>query len=289
MDSDLQKKCQTLGISIYKANGEPYAISTLKKKCSEAVAKITAPPSAKPATSPSAKPAPAKSAQTGRKSPAISATILPIGTEQIGLDGEWYIIKQRENKSQYWAKCSIKTVNCKNQPKNNSSVTPVKQSKLKTPVQHCISYNITLPEADEGDYESCTPEEFIAKFGLDAKNQKIIRNLQEGNCIDTEDYRGTGVWYFDGYQLHKSLGEYGYTLPSEAYKMVEKYGLEYFGDYATGCELVELPSGLSIIVNGQSLTTDGSEALSIRNDEEGDDIIKIGQKTYKTTFYEIYP
>ncbi len=49
--------------------------------------------------------------KAGRKSPAISATKLPVGTEQEGLDG-LYIIRLRANGSQYWAKCANKGSNC---------------------------------------------------------------------------------------------------------------------------------------------------------------------------------
>lgn len=47
----------------------------------------------------------------GRKSPAISATSVPIGTKMVGQDGELYIIKARAN-GQYWQPCSQKTANC---------------------------------------------------------------------------------------------------------------------------------------------------------------------------------
>lgn len=50
-----------------------------------------------------------------RKAPDISATVVPVGTEMQGEDGEWYVVALRpKNNAQYWAKCSFKTSNCKN-------------------------------------------------------------------------------------------------------------------------------------------------------------------------------
>lgn len=46
-----------------------------------------------------------------RKSPAISATSVPIGTKMEGQDGTMYIVKARSN-GQYWQPCIQKTANC---------------------------------------------------------------------------------------------------------------------------------------------------------------------------------
>jgi len=46
-----------------------------------------------------------------RKAPSVSATSVPVGTEMMGKDG-MYIVKLRNNGTQYWAKCTFKTANC---------------------------------------------------------------------------------------------------------------------------------------------------------------------------------
>jgi hypothetical protein len=48
----------------------------------------------------------------GRKSPAISATSLPVGTKRTGGDGRLYIVKLRANSTQYWQPCAQSTANC---------------------------------------------------------------------------------------------------------------------------------------------------------------------------------
>src|SRR5438309_2367392 len=48
----------------------------------------------------------------GRKSPAMSATSVAVGTKHIGQDGQMYIVRLRSNSSQYWQPCSQKTANC---------------------------------------------------------------------------------------------------------------------------------------------------------------------------------
>ena len=50
-----------------------------------------------------------------RQSPTISATKVPVGTEEIGNDGLRYIVRQRASGVQYWAKCAHKGSNCKTQ------------------------------------------------------------------------------------------------------------------------------------------------------------------------------
>ncbi len=155
--------------------------------------------------------------------------------------------------------------------------------------RHCMCYDVVVGNEDYDDDTSYSPQEFIDFFKPDDKSQIIISSLQEGNVIDTEGYRGQGTWYFDGTRLHKSLGEYGYTLPPQAFAMVEKHGLSYFGDYVTGCEIVAIPSGLTLTVNGNQTVSDGSVGLSIENGEDGDDTLIINGKSYQTYYYDPYP
>jgi hypothetical protein len=151
--------------------------------------------------------------------------------------------------------------------------------------KHCICYEIAIGEQDEVE-DSYTVEEFIKKMEPDEKSQLILLSLKEGNVVDTYGFRGLGVWYFDGLRLHKSLGEYGYTLPPQAFAMVEKHGLSYFGDDATGCCIVALPQGLTICANGSTVLTDGTSGLSIEIEEEGTDRLTINGQSYQTSYYD---
>jgi hypothetical protein len=59
-----------------------------------------------------------------RKSPAISATLLSVGTEKQGSDG-LYIVRLRTNGSQYWARCANKGSNCKTKQAGQSGGNPM--------------------------------------------------------------------------------------------------------------------------------------------------------------------
>lgn len=78
----------------------------------------------------------------------------------------------------------------------------------------------------------------------DVMDKKILEKIQEGDLINTDQYRGFGVYYFDGSKLWPSLGEYGYFMPTQAWKFVEKHGPKYF-EYC-GCELFLIPRGSEV-------------------------------------------
>ncbi len=159
----------------------------------------------------------------------------------------------------------------------------------------CTQFNIMASNINDIDSDLLTINEFIhVSQVIDSKSLLILNSLLEGNLIDTERYRGTGVWYYDGHQLYKAEGEYGYILPFSAYKMIHNHGLEYFGNYMTSCEIVSIPQNLEIIVDGQTINNTGHCGLSIRNEEDETNMITIGNitigyQTYQTYFYDITP
>ena len=71
--------------------------------------------------------------------------------------------------------------------------------------------------------------------------------LKEGDLLDIEGYRGQGLYYYDGSQLIKTLGTYGYFLPSEAWKFVELNGVEFYE--GCGAEYVLFPKDAKVSVS----------------------------------------
>lgn len=107
-----------------------------------------------------------------------------------------------------------------------------------------------------------------------------------GDIIDTDGFRGIGLWYCDGTSLIKTQGEYGYFLPSQAYKKVEEHGLEYFA-MQTGAEFVLLPATASIKVNGEPVHNSGFQALVFQPFQE--DTINIDGRVFdKACIGELY-
>jgi len=119
----------------------------------------------------------------------------------------------------------------------------------------------------------------------------FLDEFEEGDTIDCHGYRGTGLYYYDGVSLIKSEGEYGYFLPTEAFKMVKKKGLKTFE--LTGAEFVRIPENLSIlqILNDtpNSINNDGNYALSIYCYDDSDkEIVIVDGIEYISNLIEYY-
>ena len=91
----------------------------------------------------------------------------------------------------------------------------------------------------------------VTAFGFKQLIDPIFDNLHEFDIIDTAGYRGTGYLYIfsDNGQLYltPTVGEYGYYLPKEAFKMIRQFNINNLNDleevYGQGRDLLglELP------------------------------------------------
>ena len=118
---------------------------------------------------------------------------------------------------------------------------------------------------------------------------EMVPDIKEGDMIDIDGYRGQGIWYFDGKKFISSMGEYGYFLPPEAWKMAQKYGLEFFSD-THGVEFILLPRNAVVSSKGKDVNPEGL-AINLRPDELSDEEfenITINGKTYFNSFLDYY-
>lgn len=91
-----------------------------------------------------------------------------------------------------------------------------------------FEYNLTLWTIENGftmqefisrvntlDLPSSSQEKFLSQWNI-MKNEVNV-----GDVIDVERYRGCGLFFFDGDRFHHSVGEYGYFLPAEAFPFLD--------------------------------------------------------------------
>jgi hypothetical protein len=119
----------------------------------------------------------------------------------------------------------------------------------------------------------------------------------QGDLFDNIGERGTGLFYFNGKtKLYSSSGEYGYFLPSISFKIVQKYGLEFF-DEDCGAEYVLIPKNYNV-----SGTTDRGNivekqvdnnyqlalAVAPRQREQEIQKVTVNGKIYDTDLVEFY-
>jgi hypothetical protein len=85
------------------------------------------------------------------------------------------------------------------------------REKRKRQGQQCrlfpIKTTITQYDAEEAPLNV---KQFIESFGItDLTTIEILQQLRDGDLIDLNEYRGTGIWLFMKKLLYKSVGEYG--------------------------------------------------------------------------------
>src|SRR5205085_4069254 len=152
--------------------------------------------------------------------------------------------------------------------------------KINNPLKSKLSV-IIIPDSLSEELDNT--EDFHSILSNEPIFQELIQyvpDIKKGDAIDTADYRGVGIWYFDGNKFVKTGGEYGYFLPAEAWKMVEKYGLDFFEDIPV--EFVTIPANATLEVDGERVIPKNI-GIYIRPDDLDDDQIKeleINGKTY---------
>ena len=115
--------------------------------------------------------------------------------------------------------------------------------------------------------------------------EDVRKHLRKGDIIDTEGYRGIGLHYYDGTKLIATIGEYGYFLPEEAFKMVEKHGIDFFGESYCGAEYIMIPDEYEVY-NKTEKITHASRAMSLGNVTfEDNDYVVVNDVTYLDTSY----
>ena len=98
---------------------------------------------------------------------------------------------------------------------------------------------------------------------------KDIENLQPGNCMCTDDYRGNGIYYCDSNSiLWETTGEYGYYVDSRAFEMIRRFGVDYLGECGLGFEYCLLPVGCVFRSHGDgerdAFVSNGKTAIALR-------------------------
>ena len=112
------------------------------------------------------------------------------------------------------------------------------------------------------------------------------QDIKEGDMIDCSHYRGIGLYYFDGNKPIKTKGEYGYFLPVEAWRMVERYGIRFFNYNSVGAEYVLIPNNLKVLYENEEIT-DENRAIYIREQDDTERVIVDG-KEYKSSLINFY-
>ena len=137
----------------------------------------------------------------------------------------------------------------------------------------------------------------VHRVSIDTEEEKIrlkhlpkdVRDkLRKGDIVDTEGYRGIGLYYYDGTRLIKTKGEYGYFLPKEAFKMVEKHGIDFFGKSYSGAEYVIIPDEYEVFDKTEK-KTDTDRAMTLGHIFEDKDYVVVNDVTYLDVSYtELY-
>lgn len=162
---------------------------------------------------------------------------------------------------------------------------------MNTQQKKCRVHTVNIQDADldEDSGASYDLDMFIEVYQPKEHNLKEI--LREGDIIDTKGYRGLGLWFFDGVNLIKSSGEYGYFLPDEAWSQVEQHGLQYFERTGAECVLIPDKKEISIFAKGKkvgSMIVASGHALCINGGSDGEEYVIDGKKYSDTSLCEIY-
>jgi hypothetical protein len=129
----------------------------------------------------------------------------------------------------------------------------------------CLELSNFSRDFDEvEDGEMIDYKKILSSITNDSEKQEFLK-LKDGDLIDLDGYRGTGLYYYDGSSesFIKTSGEYGYFLPCEAFSFVLEHGLEYYQD--CGAEFVLLPLKCEITYANSET---GGKQTSVKNNEK---------------------
>ena len=135
-------------------------------------------------------------------------------------------------------------------------------------------------ESDEFDdeFNTLTKEKLVGE-GI---SPDIINQIEEGDFIDTKQFRGVGLWYFNGKSFLKTHGPYGYTIPSDAWSMVEKYGLDFFDKSNQGGGFILLPKDAEIYYKNKAIdNSKGNHVILLKGNLSDDDYVVINDIKYE--------
>lgn len=150
----------------------------------------------------------------------------------------------------------------------------------------------------EEEAEIMTLEKFLSLNTLDTAKSgtlDIQHNFRKGDLLSNDDYRGTGLYYFDGKLVYKTTGEYGYFIPSVDFEMVKQHDLEFFNtETGAGAEFILIPKECRVTSdcaddNCEDEENDGNFAMSLAHvhQNEGDRVVVDGVE-YLATFCRLY-
>ena len=143
-----------------------------------------------------------------------------------------------------------------------------------------------IKENQHPDYTSDDITKIIGEI------RETLRDIKGGDMVDIQGYRGEGLYYYDGNNLLKTYGEYGYIIPSEAWKFVDKYGLRYYDNY--GPEYITIPQKCTIIstsfnlgIINKKIGNNGNYICTINTLDYPNDTITINGKTYQSSLFDM--
>jgi len=128
----------------------------------------------------------------------------------------------------------------------------------------------------------------------------FLGRLKTGDMVDHSSYRGQGLYYCHRNYLYKTTGEYGYFLPSCAFEMALKHGLDYFVESDCGAEFVLVPndmrvtyldsesSSISPFVVEISNTKGNKLAIQLRGKVNSGDYLTVNDKRFEASMIEFY-
>lgn len=133
-----------------------------------------------------------------------------------------------------------------------------------------------------------------SKYGIVIPNKyknKLKFLFEDGDLVDTDGYRGIGMYFYEHGKFIKTKGEYGYFLPEAAWKYVERDGLEKYK--GSGVEYVGIPKECKIIgvKDGNEEEIDEPRYVYLDGEDYGDeeyDYLIINGKIYNTGLSEPY-
>lgn len=116
----------------------------------------------------------------------------------------------------------------------------------------------------------------------------VLDKIKEGDLLDFDGYRGIGLYYYNGEEFIKTLGEYGYFLPSDAWKMVHLHGLRFF--ISGGAEMILLPKDVKVETEDDRHLSLNQDQLAIYIDSNNFDneYVTVDGVKYKTDILNLY-